>query len=93
MSAPIRKYKTNFSRNRIEQVAVDRETKTSVFIGTTRCAKVGSYAAYHDSWDEAHAFLMSSAESEVGQARLRLETANGKLGNIKGMKAPQGDTA
>jgi hypothetical protein len=93
MSAPITKYKTNYSKNRIEAVTVERETDTSVWIGTRRVAKMSTYDAYHDSWSAAHTFLLANAERGIDIARQDLEMANGKLGNIKGMKVPQGDKA
>jgi hypothetical protein len=36
----------------------------------------------------AHAYLLAKAEQEVNLARLNLERAKGKLGNIKWMKKP-----
>jgi hypothetical protein len=93
MSAPIIKYKTGgWGNSLINAVECSRETEKCVFTldkryGTERRHdKTTSYECYHASWADAHAYLLKKAEAEVSAARLRLEAANGKLGNIKGMK-------
>ena len=99
---PIIKYKTGCGADKIEQVEVLRETNVSVFLPVNarslagakgvderRDAKRSTYAQYHDTWEDAKAYLMAKAEGEVVAARRRLEQANSKLGNIKGMKPPK----
>jgi hypothetical protein len=84
---------------KIERVEVIRETEQSVFLpksrvgktnGERRAAKHSEWEQYHDTWEAARAYLLEIANDDVTAARLALERANGKLGNIKGMKKPEG---
>jgi hypothetical protein len=81
--------------DRIEKVAVIRETKAFVYLpgrkgGTERRdGKRTEWTQYHDTWADAHAYLVETAEAKVVDARRRLEKAKGELGNIKGMKPPK----
>lgn len=83
------KYKTNgWGRNPIVEVEVDRETESSVVIAGRRRAKVSAYEAYHDSWEDAKAYLMDGAEKSLKSARRKLEEAQGYYGNVKGLNNP-----
>ena len=75
-----------FSRKLIEEVEVDRETDVSVFIDKRRHAKRSSYHNYFDTWDQAKDFLLKKAEGEAKKCRRLLEVANGRLGNIRGLR-------
>lgn len=90
--APLVKWVTGRFRAPIERVECTRETEQSVFVmhgeQERRAAKHSTYEQYHDSWDAAHAHLVQRAQGEVDAYRSRLESAKGKLGNIKGMKKP-----
>jgi hypothetical protein len=90
------KFKTDYSAKTIEPVDVTRETSACVYLpssfrsaGERREAKVSDYAQYHNSWGDAHAYLLQKAAEKVAEARRSLELANAKLGNIKGMKPPK----
>ena len=86
----ITKYKTaRFRPARIEAVEVERETVQSVWINGRKNAKRSSWDAFHDSWDEAHAYLLALAESKLKGARRDLELAQSEHGNVKGMKPPK----
>jgi hypothetical protein len=82
------KYRTRF--NEIKAIEVLRETDKQVVIlvGKTerREHKVCDWYAWHDTWEDSHAFLIAEAEENVNSLRLRLEQAKGTLGQIKGMK-------
>lgn len=82
------KYKTKF--NKIEAIEVLRETEKQVvrLVGETerRESKVCDWYVWHDTWEDAHAFLIAEAENEINSLRLRLEQAKGTLGQIQGMK-------
>ena len=84
------KYRTRFDK--IEALEVERETDKQVVLpssGGTRSYrenKVSDWSNWHDTWEDAHAFLIARAEREVQSLRMRLEQAKGKLGQIKGMK-------
>ena len=86
------KYRTYFDK--IENVEVLRETVSSVYVqtgskkGERREAKRSSFYNDFDSWQEAHAFLVSGAESSVEELRMNLERAKGRLGQIRAMKQP-----
>ena len=83
------KFRTcDFGKNLIEEIDVERETDSSVWINGRRSAKNSSWHKYWDSWEEAHAFLLEKAEKSLQSARRSLERAQGEYGNIKGMKAP-----
>lgn len=53
-----------------------------------RLKKRGSYKQFHDSWDEAHLYLVTTHENNVAALRAQLVRAKSVLGNIKGMKKP-----
>ena len=82
------KYRTRF--NEIKAIEVLRETDKQVVIlvGKTerRENKVSDWSSWHDTWEDAHAFLIAEAENKVDSLRLQLEQAKGTLGQIKGMK-------
>lgn len=81
------KYKTRWDK--IEPVEVERETANCVWVKGRRAAKASSWDSYYDSWAEAHARLVVEQEEAVASLRRQLEAANGKLGQIKGMKPPK----
>jgi len=73
----------------IMEVEVSRETSSTVFInGNNRRAKVSDGQKYCDTWQEAKDYLLQDAGQKLITARRQLEIAQGKLGNIKGMKEP-----
>ena len=82
----ITKYRTWFGT--IQKIDVEKETSSSVWIGGRRRAKEGQSERFYDTWLEAWDYLLEEANKDVMLARRRLEMANGKLGNIKGMKEP-----
>lgn len=73
----------------IKPVEVERETESSVWIAGRRNAKRSEWRNYFQTWDDAHALLMSDAAERVAEARKRLQHANDRLGNVKGMKRPE----
>jgi hypothetical protein len=96
MNAPLVKFKTvGWGKGLIEPVECERETDLCVWVARfkgskpTRQAKISGYDCYHDTWELAHEYLMKKAQRAVDHARHILESENGKLGNIKGMKPPK----
>lgn len=82
-------YKARHGRPEILAAEVERSSESSVWIGGKRSARLShDWYCYFPTWDEAHAHLIREAEADVQQARLRLDRANGALGNVKGMKRP-----
>jgi hypothetical protein len=85
----MKKFRARTWADRIESIEVVSETaKTVTTTSGRRTAKESSGEFICDSWDEAHKYLMEVAQREVEVARLRLQYANDKLGNVKGMKKP-----
>lgn len=85
------KYRTGgtyWLRAKIEEVEIEKETESSVWVKGRRNIKFSRLEVYHDTWEKAHAYLLRIAEEQTAQARRRLEEANGALGNVKGMKKP-----
>ena len=86
------KYRTRFDK--IEALEVERETDKQVVIPAQngcrsfRENKVSDWSNWHDTWDEAHTFLVRNAERKVESCRMALERAKGEAGQIKGMKRP-----
>lgn len=54
-----------------------------------REARKTKHHSYHETWEEAHAYLMAQANENLEKARLQLQRAQGHHGNIKGMKKPE----
>lgn len=80
------KYRTAVGCSEITEIEVERETDASVFIRGCGFRKHGSFHNYHDSWDEAKAYLLADAEQKVANARRKLELANSYHGNIEGLR-------
>jgi hypothetical protein len=51
-----------------------------------REAKESRGIKWFDTWEEAHTTLLSIAQKRVDSARVGLDDAKGKLGNVKGMR-------
>ena len=84
------KYRTATNGTKIEPFEVIKETEKTVFLGYgCRESKSSEHHAWHDTWEGARQFLLKEAEEKVASLRLQLERADGKVGNIKGMKNPE----
>lgn len=70
----------------IEEVVVDRETDKCVWINRRRCRKATHCQKYWDSWDAAHAYLVSQAEAALISAQDRLDLARNDLERIRALK-------
>lgn len=79
-------YRTRW--NKIEPVTVQKFTSGSVWIDGRRNARVIEWQGHFQTWEEAHAHLLSQANLDVLQARNALQRAQDVLGNIRGMKRP-----
>ena len=90
------KYQTNY--HNITAFEVELETEKYVIVAPHnefgghrfREKKVGEWINWHDTWEQAHAFLIAQVEGEVATLRMRLERVKGELGQIKGMKRSTG---
>lgn len=72
--------------NTIAPVRIERFTQNSVWINRRRQARAGSWGTYYPTWEEAHAVALERARLGVIHARNSLQVAEGKYGNVKGMK-------
>jgi hypothetical protein len=52
--------------------------------------KESSYHAWFDTWENAHAYVVAKCEKEVESCEMKLERAKGRLGQVRGMKKPEG---
>lgn len=81
------KYKTsNYGRERISAIDVERETDQSVWINGRRQAKASNYEAIYDSWTEARDALLHKAEHSLQSRQAQLQRAQDELEHIKGLK-------
>ena len=91
------KYKTSNYNNKIEKLECVSETASFVTVKSEWCGranerrmkKTSAYDRIHDTWREAHDYLIKHCEEQVLFARRALELANSTLGNVKGMKEPE----
>ncbi len=78
----------------INPIEVIRETEKCVYVidyngQPRRQMKENRYEQVHETWEAAHKFLMDAQQEKVDYLRKQLETANGRLGQIKGIKKPE----
>jgi len=94
----ITKYKTNYSKDEIIKVDVIRETEKCVFLESSslsgriaeqRESKVSSYTRYHDTWGDAHSYLLGCANSLVSSKESQFKAAKDKLAKVESLKAQQ----
>jgi hypothetical protein len=86
------KYRIDFGYHdayaKIEEVEVERESKSSVWINGRRNAKRSDYHNYFDTWLDAKQAIVNRQESRCASLRRQLEVSNSVLGNINGLKPP-----
>ena len=90
------KYRT--CNDKIEAQEVIRETAKMVVLAIKSVRSSGAqermeskrstWCNWHDTWDDAKAFLLADAQGAVDAARSSLEQSKSRLGNIKGMVQP-----
>lgn len=77
-----------FGKEKIVSIEVERETANCIYINGRRCAKVGSYLSYFDTWQQAKDHLLQQRQDKIDDARRSLQYALDKLDDIKGLKNP-----
>lgn len=82
------KYKTRWGG--VEPVEVEGETEKFVIIQGRREAKRSEWSCYFDSFEEAKAHLVASAENAVTDAEQRLSAANKELALVLDLVEPEG---
>jgi hypothetical protein len=86
------KYRSQFGK--IEPVEIFRETeKQVVLVSRNDATKEGrkeakrtSWSNYHDTWEDAHKFLVDEASDDVDRKKRSLSSAEKELAKIQGMK-------
>jgi hypothetical protein len=73
----------------IEEVEVERETESSVWIDGLRFAKRSECYNYYGTWAEAKAALLKNQQLIVNSLKLSLQIAEERLGNVADMKQEQ----
>ena len=81
------KYKAgHYCSKMIEEVLVERESESSVWVGGNRLAKMSTYDCYFDTWIQAKQHLVLKFQSKVDSARGRLNSALAELDRAKSLK-------
>jgi len=90
----MKKYKTNACRwsitAKIEEVEVEREMESSVWIKGRRNAKVTEFDMYFDTWDDAHAYLKKKCGEKVAYAMNQVSVQEKDRNKVWGMVKPEG---
>ena len=77
------KYRTKGFEASIEKIEVERETKRHVYSKREgRFPKRSIWRSYHDTWIEAHIFLLERAGEEVAGTKKKLDNAQMQLRRI-----------
>ena len=80
-----------FEDGEIMPVECTKETATSVYfsgVGEFGVPKKGEHAAFFDTWEEAHAYLIKKAEKKLVALSLRVGQSLTTIAKIKQMSAP-----
>lgn len=90
------KYKTRSIRlgvtAKIERIEILRESPSCVFfLGGRWALKETEAFLYHDTWKDAHDYLLRHAEDHVMGAQKRLKDAKEARDSVLAMKKPRGD--
>ena len=90
----MKKFKTiRHYATKIEPVEVIRETAEFVTVrcsgGSFREAKISDYQRFHDTWKEAHAYLLNRAQSNIRRLKDDLLAAKDELATLEAMVEPK----
>jgi hypothetical protein len=79
--------------NEIDPVEVEKYTDKMVWINGDRRARITDHQSYFPTWDEAHACLLRRATCDLESARSALMRAQGRHGNVVGMRSDKRERA
>ena len=86
------KYKTTAANAEklIEPVPIDRETECNVWVQRpfgepAQEAKLCTYHRYHDTWQEAHNYILNRSQRRIDKAQAELDAATKENTEIKGL--------
>lgn len=91
------KWKTErYNRSSIVRIECTRETEHTVWMmgrwgkknKENKAAKISDWGRYHDSWAQAHAYLLEKAERSLVYAQKALEDAHEELRKVESLEEP-----
>jgi hypothetical protein len=71
---------------KIDCIEVDKVTPKSVWILGQRFLKQNEYEHLHDTWEEAHRFLLQTARDQINLAVDKVESADKAYGDVLSLK-------
>ena len=77
---------SGYSRGEIKEVKVSRVTNCCVWLDGRRCEKRGGYEQYHETWDDARAFLSAGAKRALAHAESSLQSARAHLAAVEALR-------
>ena len=103
MTEPIIKWRTAYKHNRILCVKCSKETNCFVWViaqirpdgyeenlrKPVKERKDSISAVFHDTWEDAHAYLMEKAETALRSAKRQVDLKRTQLEDVKSMKKPE----
>jgi len=81
----MRKYMTRPWLSTIEEVAIEKETETFVWVGNRRTKKVSRHSVYHDTFDAAKTHLVNMSSDKIRSLEKQLSDENILLENRIGI--------
>lgn len=88
-----------YGKNLIERVEIEKETKKTVWVRSTwyggtktevrQERKDTGYHQYHDTWDDAKAYLMEQANADKANARRKLDMAISHIDLVSKLTKPE----
>jgi hypothetical protein len=86
------KYRTRFGEISAREIVSETEKYVffrDVFGNTQKQSKASVWSTWHDSWEDAHRFLVIEAKQQVTEMQVSLGCAKGSLGLIEDMRRPE----
>ncbi len=78
------RYRTGgYGVKEIEEIEIEKETESSVWVDGCVNRKWTDYHKYHASWKEAKAYLVDVAEQKLKRCLSQYDSARDKLSQIK----------
>lgn len=74
--------------DRIQPVRIDKHTDACVWVGGQRRNR-WSWRSYFPTWDEAHQYLLNTAQQDLNAAKVAFHIQRSRYGIIKAMRAPE----
>jgi hypothetical protein len=72
----------------ITKVSIERETEHLVWINGNRVGKITHFNRYHNTWEQAHEYLLTQARTQLETLQDKIEVALANFAKIEGLKKP-----